>query len=251
MKSKLIILLTVLIFTNITNAQNDYNTRKLKKYHSQQNEDLNDSSHQGLQDESYDSEQIEKSTEKQSRRSRKLRSVNGFTVGAFVSSLDVKGKSKSIDSNGVSSENSGSSHLSDTTGLRMGYTFRPAEGFGFQTLINYYNVNSNGSNGLMYSVDANLIYAINELFHIKGGLNMFSLIDKPSEITGDSTYKSTHNIGIGGQIGIGFMLGRSFEIEINYTQLNTTVKAKSDKYNYEIDSIIQLYGPALALNYIF
>jgi hypothetical protein len=97
-------------------------------------------------------------------------------------------------------------------GFSIGYAYLPVQKLGFTGNVSYISVGEdNGSEkSTLIRMDGNLAYSINNLFNIKGGLNI-------SNFTDDELDTLKPSIGL--QLGTGIQINKNFGIDISYVAM--------------------------------
>jgi hypothetical protein len=105
-------------------------------------------------------------------------------------------------------------------------------GLGYIADLSFINMTGrNGSTGILRA-DANLAFAMNDVFSVKGGINTAKFV------TGESAQKWSP--GLGFQAGVGVQLGANMSFSMGYTRISQS--AQDD---------LTLSGPELGLTGTF
>lgn len=161
-----------------------------------------------------------------------------FRVGLVRPLLDARVESSSKYGSGTSTTS-----LSSTTGVSLGYASLPVRSLGWTTSAAFMEIVENSASAQLARADGNLAYAFNPVVSLKGGLNL-SKFTKTEPLT-----KLDPNVG--GQLGLGLQLGRSFAVDVGYTVMR---QAGTLSFNGGADTVkvdYQLQGLEIGLNGTF
>lgn len=150
--------------------------------------------------------------------------AQGVKVSLLLPVLTAKSKySDTYEENGVMIKDSGktSDDNFSTVGLALGYSNLPVQSLGFVGQLAYVSINPDESslNLDLIRVEGNLGYAINQMFYLKGGLNLPSIMTKEFKELDEQ---------IGYQAGLGIQFTKNLGVELNYSVMNFEIQDEDD-----------------------
>lgn len=131
----------------------------------------------------------------------------GFRVSVFKPSYDM---SISVNAPNV---NVDEPNMSGGNGLFLGYAYLPVKSFGFIAGANYIELISNGRSGNTLRLEASGVWAFNDAFYAKLGINNSRIV---------SAGAGSYDPGMGHQMGIGFQLTKNLGLDLTHSQSAVT-----------------------------
>jgi|GEM_PF-3381495 hypothetical protein len=171
--------------------------------------------------------------------------AQGVKVSLLLPVLTAKSKfTGSYEENGITVKDSEKSSSNDfsTVGFALGYANLPVQSLGFVGQVAYVAVNPDESdvNLDMLRFEGNVGYAINQMFYLKGGLNLPTILTK--ELKGLDEE-------IGFQAGLGIQFNENLGLEFNYSMMNFETQDNTGDYSFR--SELELSGLEIGLTGTF
>lgn len=155
--------------------------------------------------------------------------THGIRVALLANSLESHLSSKDI-----AVEGDGKEKLDASPGFSLGYASLPVQQLGWTANLAYLDLSSDKSYVGLLRADGNLAYSLNEVFNVKGGLNV-------SKYTGKIIQQLDPAIGF--QAGLGIQLTQNFGIDIAYTQMHQSGTIQGYQLDVTVSGAeIGLYG---------
>jgi hypothetical protein len=171
--------------------------------------------------------------------------AKGVKVSLLLPVLTAKSKfTETYEENGVTitdGEKSSSNDFS-AVGFGLGYTNLPVQGLGFVGQLAYVSINPDDSeiNLDMLRFEGNVGFAFNQMFYLKGGVNLPTILTK--ELKGLDEE-------IGFQAGIGIQFNENLGLEFNYSVMNFETQDSDDISSFK--SELELSGLEIGLTGTF
>lgn len=171
--------------------------------------------------------------------------AKGVKVSLLLPVLTAKSKfTETFEENGITvtdSEKSSSNDFS-AVGFALGYTNLPVQSLGFVGQLAYVSVNPDDSeiNLDMLRFEGNVGFAFNQMFYLKGGVNLPTILTK--ELKGLDEE-------IGFQAGLGIQINENLGLEFNYSVMNFETQDSDDNSSFK--SELELSGLEIGLTGTF
>lgn len=134
-------------------------------------------------------------------------SAEGFRVGLVKPMLDIELKAS------VGGESSRSeAKLEEGLGIAVGYVYLPVQELGWTANFVHAATKVESLNIGVTRLEGNLGVALNEYYHVKGGINV-------SKLSGEELFEKM-GPGFGFQAGVGFQFTRNIGLDLSYLHLS-------------------------------
>lgn len=158
-------------------------------------------------------------------------SSEGIRVGLVKPTLKADFKVKFNGGSGSKIEN-----MDNALGVSVGYAHIPNSQFGWTANLSYLEVSNSDTKIGLLRADGNLALGLNQIVHLKGGLNVTKLTSGASD-----SWKPA----LGIQAGVGLQATRNLGFDLGYVVMSQTAESEGRKVD------LALHGIELGVNGTF